>query len=347
MTTPAPGLSPSPDAKRLLSPLDALRRVRAILQDPGLSAAEKVAATAIVIHCNGQSGISRPGITFLRQAYKLGSDSIRKAIEHCLQAGHFQDAVRGAHGARRLRIMPGPKPDSSTASLLPTGNLATDQFTCPPAPDYPPEAASLPVERSQVTPGGSGTSVWTCEEPAGGTGALSPGARDGPAKNGDGNGQDAEAEEVLRAAFPGGATEAQRAAVLNAVTEARRRGATTANMLAALEDPDLSPKPWLRIEQAARRAKTLPVTNVEETKRIAGFNRIAAFKRIPAGSLARRADGLAGRVHDGSSDRALVIDVRPSPEAFIQITDARDLSKWIFSPAAAVPAEPAAAGAAP
>jgi hypothetical protein len=83
----------------------------------------------------------------------------------------------------------------------------------------------------------------------------------GTGNNGDGT------ERILSALFPGGATAAQRAANVNAITEARRQGASDDDILAAIADPAIArefPRPWEKIERgaarkaAARRRATTP-----------------------------------------------------------------------------------------
>jgi hypothetical protein len=85
-------------------------------------------------------------------------------------------------------------------------------------------------------------------------------------KNGDGasreqqrhNGDDTDPDRVISYAFPGGASEKQRAAVMNAIANAVRQGASYPLLAHAVRSPKAEgDTPWGRIEDAGKRTAAL------------------------------------------------------------------------------------------
>ena len=152
------------NARPGLSPLQALGRIRAILEDADLTPSEKLAVINVALHANSKTGLARPGQRTIRREAGIGGKPIEGALacpapgELCRRTGkpksrgkalgrHVEPAGRSSHGVRVWRVL-AVSPvgahceDVSTAR---TGALKDDQ-RAPLDDQRPPDGRKTGVE---------------------------------------------------------------------------------------------------------------------------------------------------------------------------------------------------------
>jgi hypothetical protein len=109
-----------------LGPIQALRRIDAILADRNMSLPSRVAAAVVVLRAENNTGIAYPGYRYIQERYGLGSDSIREAL--ACPGGraigpHLLPAGIGPRGVQKFKVVPPPATQDADASAQPTGAL--------------------------------------------------------------------------------------------------------------------------------------------------------------------------------------------------------------------------------
>jgi hypothetical protein len=266
MTEPAPALGP----------VQALRRIDAILADRSMSLPARVATVIVVLRADNNTGVGFPGYRYIQERYGIGSDSIKEAL--ACPGGraigtHLVPAGKGSRGVQKFKVASPPATQDADASAQPTGALkdasapeAGPQRTQNQPPAHPKSDASAPPVGAKLTTELAHELRERTDEPAP-TDSLSPSVLQ-RSENGNGNGNSNsnggtrengnDVDRVIAFAFPGGPSEKQQAAVINAIGNATRQGASYPLLAHAVISPKAQGKtPWERIEEAGKRTAAL------------------------------------------------------------------------------------------
>jgi hypothetical protein len=162
-----------------LTPLGILARLRAILEDPDLTPARKVAVARVVL-CADKSGRAWPGRRFLARICHLSHQAVSGAL--AVPGGsalgkHLEPVGRGPHGVQIYRVLPVPDgapsgpagralPQASSGS--PVGALAERQRPVSDASAAPFQPSSGPVLTPQRSASGYETSTTELVDITGG-----------------------------------------------------------------------------------------------------------------------------------------------------------------------------------
>jgi len=277
------------------TPAARLRRIEAVLHDLNLTRAQAVAVVGLILHANGR-GLAWPGQRRLRSMFHLSgpvvTEGLRKAV-----GKHLADGGIGPRGVRLycvLNVRPDPAPEGETnPASAPAGGTVDNTASAPvagtltdpparrlPASSAPVSESSAPVWPAQRATGWHETNKVNPDEPterenpaadAATTDPLSLGAARSDENNGDngnnqnGNGAAGEkrndgndVDRVIHFAFPGGASEKQEAAMINAIATAVRQGASYPLLAHAVVSPKLQAEPpWVRVEEAGKETADL------------------------------------------------------------------------------------------
>lgn len=286
----------SPDGDKL--PLSALKhRIDDILRDERMTANQRLATVAVALHGNKRTGLAYPGQRRLRREYHVGGRAIPEALA-CPKPGedrkpglaigvHLEPAGRGPRGVQQYRVIPGERPGgdpdgpqgSSSGPSAPTGGALHPSSAPETAGSAPVSPSSAPGCAAQRAQGGRETVV------------------EREKMNG-------EKERLLSLAFPKGATEKQRAALLKPVREAAAAGVPYPLMAHALVSPKTDGAPWKRIDEAKARARGIvEAVNDDSQKHFEDLAHLLNYAQ-------NGGDGLPARIEVGGKRYGLSATVR-------------------------------------
>jgi len=347
MTAPAP-VRPK---DLCISPVDILRRLRAVLADDSMTPAARIAAAAVVLCANGRTGLAWPGYRWIAKTFHVSHDAVRAALAEPKGRAigkHLRRAGRGPCGVQIYGVIP-------LASAPKDSALPDTQRTESGGPAHCPSPASAPVSGLQRTAHRRETGVERAYEGAEGNSPPAPAARARAGKatasgNNGAAGKTPDLETLAQRVWesgpkPRGQTGQECLETLR--RHVAERQYTVENLADYVQaDGNGDPGPFWQLNEAVPRFLKRREDESRERRAI-------LFQAVNKDDLAERRDGTArGTVIVRINDKiAVKIDgpdgIGPDGERFVNIKDVATFEKWAFRPPhAAVTSSKANAGAA-